>query len=100
MITALIILVIATNIGAWVFIFLMNKKVKTNATASALMNNNLAGQINTLEKTAKEWADACISEFETLDKTTIKAFVNESGELIVTSPDGTTKIDEFKITKN
>ncbi|PIB28925.1 hypothetical protein BFP77_08385 [Maribacter sp. 4U21] len=59
----------------------------------------LRGQIQTLGRTAKEWDDQRKLEIKALEETTLKAKEAENGELIITSPDGKTKIDEFKLAK-
>tara|TARA_R110002051_G_scaffold297564_2_gene363989 strand:+ start:39636 stop:39938 length:303 start_codon:yes stop_codon:yes gene_type:complete len=95
----LIYLSIAANIGALVLLFLLNKKVVANAKTTALEKGNLAAQISTLSKTAKEWDDQRKLEISVLNETTLKAHEDTRGELIITSPDGKTKIDEFKLKK-
>ena len=62
----------------------------------------LKGQFNTandsLLKTVQEWDLQRKLDIRALQETTVKAY-EASGELIITSPDGKTKIDEFKIKK-
>jgi hypothetical protein len=73
----------------------------SEAMAYKIMNVkvSLKDEISILGKTNYQWNETLIKEVVKLKETTVKAHLADTNELIITSPDGTIIIDEFKAPK-
>ncbi|TLP81347.1 hypothetical protein [Maribacter sp. ACAM166] len=89
--------ILGTTVASWILIYFLIKRINRIEAKALIENRILSGRIQTLGKTAKEWDDSRKFDIKRLNATTLKATANSAGELIVTSPDGKTILNEFKL---
>lgn len=86
-------------VGFLALVVFVIKQKRKNAMELIELERKIAAQIKTQGKTFQEWNDQRKLDIKALHETTIKAHEDARGELIITTPDGKTKINEFKINK-
>ena len=83
-----------------VFVVWQLRKLKADRKMELIdLESDLVGRIQSTVSAMFELNDQRKLEIKALEASTLKAKEGENGELIITAPDGKTKIDEFKLMK-
>lgn len=99
MITALIVIVLAQMFALIVLALKFRSFKDDNAMELVELEYEVKAEINALDKKVYNGMEDIAKEVLELKTTTIRGYEDSRGELIITSPDGKTTIDEFKLRK-